>query len=65
MDLIDIMEMTCDWVSAYERMLEKGVKNVGTLEDSLYVCKNRFNMSDELFDIIKRTAMAMYNTKIV
>jgi len=45
MDIIDIIEMFCDWVAAVKRN-----KN-GDIKRSLEINKDRFNMSDQLYNI--------------
>lgn len=49
MDLIDIVEMFCDWVAAVKRN-----KN-GDIEKSIEINKKRFGMSDQLTNIFLNT----------
>lgn len=49
MSLLDIVEMFCDWKAATERM--KG----GSLETSIQKNKIRFNMSEQLAEILENT----------
>jgi len=50
MNLIDLIEMLCDWKAASERMKD------GDMQQSLQFNKGRFNISDELYTILERTA---------
>lgn len=49
MSLIDIIEMFCDWVAATERHIDDDIKK------SLSINKDRFNMSDQLYNIFSNT----------
>ena len=49
MNLIDVLEMVCDWVAAAQR--QKG----GNIFVSLPVNKARFGVGDQLNDLIKNT----------
>jgi len=49
MDLFDVLEMTMDWLAAVERTKD------GDIAKSLEINKRRFNMSDQLVDIIANT----------
>lgn len=49
MDLLDIIEMACDWKAAAMR------HDDGDIMKSIKINKKRFNMSDELTEIIKNT----------
>lgn len=49
MDLCDIMEMFCDWLASCERTKD------GDFIKSLEINKERFGMSDDLFNIFKTT----------
>ncbi len=51
MNLIDLLEMTCDWVAASQR----GGGNKDDLIKGLEINKKRFGISDQLFEIIKNT----------
>lgn len=53
MDLIDIMEMLCDWKASTMRY------NDGNILKSLEINKKRFNMSDQLYNILLNTAKSM------
>lgn len=50
MSLIDIIEMLCDWKAATERMKD------GDMKKSLEINKERFEISDQLYDILVNTA---------
>lgn len=54
MNLIDIVEMLCDWKSATLR------HNDGDLIRSIEVNQNRFHYSDEMKQIFKNTAKTLY-----
>ena len=49
MDLIDLVEMICDWMSASKRHAD------GNIYNSLKINKKRFNMSEQLVNILKNT----------
>ncbi len=49
MDLLDIVEMFCDWKAATMRHKE------GNFEKSIDINKNRFNMSEQLVNIFENT----------
>lgn len=49
MNLLDIVEMMCDWYAAGKR------HNDGNIRHSLEVNKKRFNMSDQLIKIMENT----------
>lgn len=49
MNLIDIIEMVCDWKAAVEK------HKSGNIYESLDINKNRFNYGEELHQIIKNT----------
>ena len=49
MDLLDIVEMLMDWKASTER------HDDGDIHKSLDINKNRFNMSDQLYNILKNT----------
>lgn len=53
MDLLDIVEMLCDWKAATER------HNDGDIMKSLEINKNRFNIDDQLFAILENTVKRM------
>lgn len=50
MNLIDLLEMFCDWKAASER------HNTGNILKSIEVNANRFNMSPQLVHIFENTA---------
>lgn len=50
MNLVDLIEMLCDWKASTMRM------NSGDLHTSLEINKKRFNISDELVEILTNTA---------
>jgi hypothetical protein len=49
MNLIDITEMLCDWMAAIEKHED------GNIYESLRINKERFNISDQLYGILKNT----------
>ena len=49
MDLLDLIEMVCDWKAASQRRPDSN------LLDSVEVSKKRFNLDDQLCDIITNT----------
>jgi hypothetical protein len=49
MDLVDILEMLCDWKAASERHMN------GSIYDSIRINKTRFNISDQLEQILLNT----------
>lgn len=49
MNLIDVLEMVADWIAASER-----TKN-GNIHSSLKLNKERYNISDQTYKIIKNT----------
>ena len=53
MSLLDLMEMLADWKAATERHED------GDLYRSLMINKERFNISDQLFDVLYVTAHRM------
>lgn len=53
MTLIDIVEMFVDWKAASER------HESGDFETSLLIQQDRFNMSDQLVDILRNTGIEM------
>ena len=52
-DLFDLLEMFLDWKAASERHIH------GDIIRSITINKDRFNMSDQLHDILINTAMRM------
>jgi hypothetical protein len=50
MDLIDLLEMFCDWKAASER------HSNGNIYESISINKKRFNISDQLEQILVNTA---------
>lgn len=50
MNLIDVLEMFCDWVASSKR------HNDGNILKSIDINKERFNMPDELVSIMRNTA---------
>jgi hypothetical protein len=50
MNLVDLVEMLCDWKAATER------HDDGDLETSLEIQRNRFNLTDQLVNILRNTA---------
>ena len=57
MNLIDIVEMLCDWKAATERMKD------GDIYESIRINKDRFEFSDELEKILINTARLLESTK--
>jgi hypothetical protein len=56
MSLLDVIEMTCDWIAASER----SQKDIFT---GLEMNKERFKISDQLHGIIKNTVIALKEEK--
>lgn len=54
MNLIDIVEMLCDWKAASER------HNDGNIRKSIEINADRFQMSPELVLILENTAKALF-----
>lgn len=54
MDLLDLIEMLCDWMAATMR------HNDGDILKSLFFNKIRFNISDQLFDILNNTRVRVF-----
>ncbi len=50
MDIIDLLEMFCDWKAASERHAN------GDIYESIKINKKRFNISDQLEQILINTA---------
>ena len=57
MNLVDIVEMFCDWYAATKR------HDDGNIYNSLEINKTRFNLSDDLLAIFKNTAESVFNEK--
>jgi len=55
MDLLDIIEMLCDWKAASER------HNDGNILKSIETNKQRFNLSDQMTKILENTARTLFN----
>lgn len=53
MNLIDIIEMFCDWKASSMR------HNDGNILKSIEISRTRFNMSDQLVNIFKNTAVIL------
>lgn len=49
MDLFDVVEMLCDWIAAVKR------HDDGDIQRSLKINKERFQISDQLYSILKNT----------
>lgn len=49
MSLIDLVEMTCDWLAASQRGKD------GDIDKGLEINKERYGIDDQLFEIIKNT----------
>ena len=58
MNLIDLLEMICDWKAASER------HNDGNIYRSIEINQERFKYSDELKYILKNTVDFLYSPKI-
>lgn len=54
MNLLDLLEMLCDWKAASER------HNNGNIRKSIEINANRFNMSPQLVTIFENTADIMF-----
>jgi len=54
MNLLDIVEMLCDWKAASER------HNDGNIRKSIEINANRFNMSPQLVKILENTADILF-----
>lgn len=54
MNLIDLIEMICDWKAATERHTN------GDIEKSILINKERFNISDQLVKILQNTVRSSY-----
>lgn len=59
MNLIDLIEMFCDWVSATER------HDDGDIFKSLDYCREKYNISDQLFSILRNTALQTFNKELI
>lgn len=53
MDLVDVIEMLCDWIAATRRHAD------GSVRDSLAINKKRFGISKQLYQILNNTAVNM------
>lgn len=53
MDLVDVIEMLCDWIAATRRHAD------GSVRDSLAINKKRFGISKQLYKILNNTAVNM------
>lgn len=49
MNLLDLVEMWCDWKAATKRT------NSGSIAESLEINRHRFKMSDQLYNILKNS----------
>ena len=56
MDLVDVVEMLCDWRAATER------HENGDIYKSLEINRNRFLISDQLMNILKNTVDRYFST---
>lgn len=54
MNLLDLLEMLCDWKAAGERHVN------GSIENSLKVNRERFGIDDQLFRILENTVCDMF-----
>jgi len=57
MNLLDIVEMLCDWKAASER------HNDGNIRRSIEINANRFGLSPQLVKILENTADIMFQTE--
>jgi hypothetical protein len=57
MNLLDLIEMICDWKAASERHAD------GCIKKSIDINSKRFNLSTQLTQILHNTADAMFSTK--
>lgn len=57
MNLIDLIEMVCDWIAASQRVKD------GDIYKSLDINKDRFGISEQLFLIIKNTIDLLTSSK--
>ena len=57
MNLLDIVEMLCDWKAASER------HNDGNIRKSIEINANRFNLSPQLVSILENTADILFGSK--
>jgi len=55
MNLIDVIEMLCDWMAATKRHAD------GDIQKSIEINKNRFNIDPQLVSIIKNTVDFLKN----
>lgn len=55
MDLVDLIEMVCDWKAASER------HNDGDINKSIMINKDRFKMSEQLTQILQNTVKRFLN----
>jgi len=53
MNLLDLLEMICDWIAATQRHAD------GDIFKSIELNQKRFNYSDELKDILRNTAISL------
>ena len=58
MNLIDIIEMICDWISAARRQHKDG-----NIKESINICINEFNIQDPLKGIIENTIELLNDDK--
>ncbi len=54
MDLIDLVEMLCDWKAATERHAN------GSIDKSIIINKDRFGLSDQLVSIFQNTVKRLF-----
>lgn len=59
MNLLDIMEMLCDWKAASERHKD------GSIQKSIEINMERFGLSPQLMRILKNTADVLFATESV
>ena len=55
MTLIDLLEMFVDWAASYQRAKSFANSHDSTIEQSMQINKERFELSDQLFDIFMNT----------
>lgn len=57
MNLLDVLEMACDWMAASKRSQTGSMKG-------LEINKERYGISDQLFEIIKNTVQALVEGEV-
>lgn len=57
MNLIDLVEMLCDWIDASERNENDNIYK------SLEINRIKYNMSDQVYNLLVNTAIELHNAK--